>query len=96
MKKLLSSLALATSFIAAAPAANAANYNPEISDDDGSCITCASAGKCLPNDTDEGDNCNDVGNGCCDGYCETAGDCSPSFRQSFTAENGTYYPSCFG
>ena len=75
---------------------HAANYNPEISDDDGSCVTCASAGKCLPNDTDEGDNCNDVGNGCCDGYCETAGDCSPSFRQSFTAENGTYYPSCFG
>jgi hypothetical protein len=74
----------------------AANYDPEISDDDGSCITCASAGKCIPDDSDEGANCNNVGNGCCDGYCETAGDCSPSFRGSFTAENGTYYPSCFG
>jgi len=75
---------------------HAANYDPEITDDDGSCITCASAGNCIPYDTDEGQNCNDVGNGCCDGYCETAGDCSPSFRRSFTAENGTYYPSCFG
>ena len=74
----------------------AANYDPEITEDDGNCITCASAGNCLPNDSDEGDNCNNVGNGCCDGYCETAGDCSPPFRQSFTATNGTYYPSCFG
>ena len=75
---------------------HAANYDPEITDDDGSCITCASAGNCIPYDTDQGQNCNDAGNGCCDGYCETAGDCSPSFRRSFTAENGTYYPSCFG
>lgn len=75
---------------------HAANYDPEITDDNGSCITCASAGNCIPYDTDQGQNCNDAGNGCCDGYCETAGDCSPSFRSSFTAENGTYYPSCFG
>ncbi len=74
----------------------AANYDPEITDDDGSCVTCASAGNCIPYDTDEGANCNGIDNGCCDGYCETAGDCSDSFRQSFTATNGTYYPSCFG
>ena len=72
------------------------NYDSTKVFDDGSCVTCASAGKCMPYDDDDGANCNGIGNGCCDGYCETAGDCSPSFRQSFTATNGTYYPSCFG
>lgn len=75
---------------------HAANYDPQATEDDGSCVTCASTGNCDPFDDDEGENCNDAGNGCCDGYCETANDCSPSFRGSFTATNGTYYPSCFG
>lgn len=75
---------------------HAANYDPQATDDDGNCVTCSSAGNCDPFDDDEGENCNDAGNGCCDGYCETAGDCSPSFRGSFTAANGIYYPSCFG
>lgn len=75
---------------------NATNYNSSAKNDDGSCLTCSSSGNCIPNDTDDGANCSDVGNGCCDGYCETAGDCSPSFGNSFTASNGVYYPSCNG
>ena len=70
------------------------NYNEQATEDDNSCRTCSNAGLCVVNDPDEGDNCNPVGNGCCDGYCETAEDCAPSFSNSFTAKNGTFYPSC--
>lgn len=72
------------------------NYNSAATFDDGSCITCASMGLCVLGDTDSDDNCNSVGNGCCDEFCLTLGDCSPSFATPFTAANGVYYPSCYG
>lgn len=86
---------------------HAANYNPDATEDDGSCLTCASQGLCVVPDPSpcKGDNCNNVGNGCCDEGClpctDSEGnfqqrDCSPSFDHSFTAANGTYYPSCYG
>jgi len=75
---------------------HAVNFAPLATEDDGSCITCSNSGLCVVPDPDDGANCNNVGNGCCDEYCHTAGDCSPSFDNGFTAANGTYYPSCYG
>ncbi len=75
---------------------HAANYSPIATDDDGSCLTCASQSLCVVPDYDEGENCNNAGNGCCDEHCISVDDCSPSFSSSFLAANGTYYPSCYG
>jgi hypothetical protein len=76
------------------------NYDPLAEWDDGTCETCAEKGFCDPYDTDGASNCtpgNEAWNGyCCDGYCETADDCDPTFRGGFTAANGRTYPSCFG
>lgn len=55
------------------------SYNPEATCDNGSCATCCNAGLCVVDDRDAGANCNPVGNGCCDTFCLTANDCSPSF-----------------
>lgn len=74
----------------------AVNYDATATTDDGSCGTCASAGNCVVPDPDDGANCNSVGNGCCDEWCLTSGDCSPSFSNSYTSPNGVYYPSCYG
>lgn len=57
------------------------NYNASATCDDFSCRTCCNAGLCVVFDRDEGANCNDVGNGCCDEYCNTALDCAPSYDQ---------------
>ena len=75
---------------------HAVNYSPSATTDDGSCVTCASAGNCVVPDPDYGANPNNVGNGACDQYCETANDCSPSFGSAYTSPNGVYYPSCYG
>jgi hypothetical protein len=48
-------------------------------------LTCKNQGLCVVNDNDDGANCNDVANGCCDNYCLEAGDCSPTYQGSFTA-----------
>ena len=73
------------------------NYDPKAQDDDGSCKTCQNQGLCVLDDPDGGSNCNAIGNGCCDEYCLTANDCSPTFQNSFTSKDGNYkYPSCYG
>ena len=73
---------------------NSPNFNSEAKIDDGTCETCAGAGNCYC----AGDNnCSGISNGCCDCFCETTAqprDCSPTFRGSFTALNGTFYPAC--
>jgi hypothetical protein len=58
------------------------SYNPAATCDDGSCRTCCNAGLCVVFDEDNAANCNDVGNGCCDNFCETANDCSPTYNTS--------------
>ena len=37
-----------------------------------------------------------IANGCCHACCAGWGNCAPSESSSFTAENGVYYPSCYG
>jgi hypothetical protein len=58
---------------------NSPNFNPAATCDNGSCITCCNAGLCVVLDRDAAGNCNSVGNGCCDEFCLTANDCSPSY-----------------
>jgi len=78
------------------------NYDPDAKCDDGSCITCCNALKCVVDDRDGTANCNRLPlidgfaggtDGCCDAYCVEAGDCHPSYTNSHTvpAEN-----SCSG
>jgi hypothetical protein len=77
---------------------NAANYNPSATCDDGSCVTCCTAGKCRFGDSCKGPDCNDISGaytGCCDSGCLPCGcpdpffcfnDCHPSFAGgNFTA-----------
>jgi len=72
------------------------NYDEDADNDDGTCETCENQGLCVRPDDDEEENCNDVGNGCCDEYCLSVDDCSPTFANNHLADNGTYYPSCYG
>jgi hypothetical protein len=78
------------------------NYDPDAKCDDGSCVTCCNAMKCVIDDRDDIANCNRLPlidgfaggtDGCCDAFCVEAGDCHPTFTKSHTvpAEN-----SCSG
>ena len=83
------------------------DYDPNAEYDDGSCRTCFNQGLCVTDDDSpcKGDNCNSLGDGCCDAGClpcttpegvETGNDCAPTFQGSWTSVNGVYYPSCYG
>jgi len=74
---------------------NSSNYDPDAVCDDGSCVTCLNAQKCVLDDRDGGANCNEIppagslidassGGRCCDAYCIIAGDCHLSFSNSYT------------
>lgn len=71
----------------------AINYNSTAQCDDGSCRTCCTEGLCRLGDDCKGDDCNSLGDGCCDSGClpcilfgedhppegtPTGRDCSPS------------------
>lgn len=78
------------------------NYDPDAKCDDGSCVTCCNAMKCVVDDRDDAANCNRLPlidgfaggtDGCCDAFCVEVGDCHPTYTNSHTvpAEN-----SCSG
>lgn len=69
------------------------NYDPDAKCDDGSCVTCCNASKCVTDDRDNVANCNRLplldgfqggSDGCCDAFCLEAGDCHPTFTNSYT------------